>query len=107
MYNGIGLPTARGSGTNGYVQKNLSNLKYNYDRSDTNRKNVTSPLPSQRKVDKGIIEHEERRKIEIECCKLRYDLENENVSEDIIESKVIKLRKELLENFKSTTSKKE
>nr|6QDV_R Chain R, Serine/arginine repetitive matrix protein 2 [Homo sapiens] len=24
MYNGIGLPTPRGSGTNGYVQRNLS-----------------------------------------------------------------------------------
>ena len=24
MYNGIGLTTARGSGTNGYVQRNLS-----------------------------------------------------------------------------------
>jgi serine/arginine repetitive matrix protein 2 len=24
MYNGIGLTTARGSGTSGYVQKNLS-----------------------------------------------------------------------------------
>lgn len=27
MYNGIGLQTARGSGTNGYVQRNLSFIK--------------------------------------------------------------------------------
>jgi serine/arginine repetitive matrix protein 2 len=27
MYNGIGLQTARGSGTSGYVQKNLSFVK--------------------------------------------------------------------------------
>jgi len=27
MYNGIGLTTARGSGTSGYVQKNLSHIK--------------------------------------------------------------------------------
>ena len=27
MYNGIGLTTARGSGTSGYVQKNLSHVK--------------------------------------------------------------------------------
>ena len=26
MYNGVGLTTARGSGTSGYVQKNLSYL---------------------------------------------------------------------------------
>ena len=27
MYNGVGLQTARGSGTSGYVQKNLSHIK--------------------------------------------------------------------------------
>ena len=27
MYNGIGLQTARGSGTNGYVQANRANLQ--------------------------------------------------------------------------------
>lgn len=27
MYNGIGLNTARGSGTNGYVQRNLSMVR--------------------------------------------------------------------------------
>ena len=26
MYNGIGLQTARGSGTSGYIQKNISNI---------------------------------------------------------------------------------
>jgi serine/arginine repetitive matrix protein 2 len=26
MYNGVGLTTARGSGTSGYVQKNLSHI---------------------------------------------------------------------------------
>lgn len=32
MYNGIGLQTARGSGTSGYVQKNLS---YNVKKLET------------------------------------------------------------------------
>lgn len=27
MYNGIGLATPRGSGTSGYIQKNLSHIK--------------------------------------------------------------------------------
>lgn len=31
MYNGIGLQTARGSGTNGYVQKNLGAIRYHKD----------------------------------------------------------------------------
>ena len=33
MYNGIGLTTPRGSGTSGYVQKNLSFVKPNQQRS--------------------------------------------------------------------------
>ena len=32
MYNGIGLNTVRGSGTNGYVQKNLSFVRNKKDR---------------------------------------------------------------------------
>jgi len=27
MYNGIGLPTPRGSGTSGYIQRNLAYIK--------------------------------------------------------------------------------
>ena len=34
MYNGIGLTTPRGSGTSGYVQKNLSFVKPQKSRED-------------------------------------------------------------------------
>ena len=34
MYNGIGLTTQRGSGTNGYVQRNLSFVRQKKDRID-------------------------------------------------------------------------
>jgi hypothetical protein len=30
MYNGIGLQTPRGSGTSGYIQKNLGYMKASY-----------------------------------------------------------------------------
>uniref|UniRef100_A0A915CS74 CWF21 domain-containing protein n=1 Tax=Ditylenchus dipsaci TaxID=166011 RepID=A0A915CS74_9BILA len=36
MYNGIGLTTARGTGTNGFVQANLSNLLFSKNRTDYN-----------------------------------------------------------------------
>ena len=32
MYNGIGLQTARGSGTNGYVQRNLGAIRHHKDK---------------------------------------------------------------------------
>lgn len=34
MYNGIGLSTARGSGTSGYVQRNLAHTKGKGKRTD-------------------------------------------------------------------------
>lgn len=34
MYNGIGLMTPRGSGTSGYVQKNLSKMKKMRNRDE-------------------------------------------------------------------------
>lgn len=36
MYNGIGLQTARGSGTNGYVQRNLGALRFHKDKVGRN-----------------------------------------------------------------------
>ena len=35
MYNGIGLETTRGSGTNGYVQRNLSHLRNPRDKRES------------------------------------------------------------------------
>ena len=33
MYGNVGLPTARGSGTNGYIQRNLSFIKKKFNES--------------------------------------------------------------------------
>jgi serine/arginine repetitive matrix protein 2 len=69
MYNGIGLATARGSGTNGYVQKNKSYVrpkpKINYD-----------PLEfKQKEPNREILLHEKKRKIEIAILELYDSLE--------------------------------
>lgn len=80
MYNGIGVSTARGTGTNGYIQRNFSALK---PRNDT-RQSMTPESHKQqmerelhRKPNAEILEHERKRQIEVKCFELRDELENE------------------------------
>ena len=65
MYNGIGLTTPRGSGTNGYVQRNLAfrtdkpiqKVQYNYE-------DIRRHAPVTRQPNQEILEHERKRQIE-------------------------------------------
>lgn len=79
MYNGIGLQTARGSGTNGYVQRNLSfvrvgNVKLDYKTEEEIRRfeSEYNKAPNQ-----DILEHQRKRKIEVECLELEEKLVDE------------------------------
>ena len=81
MYNGIGLNTPRGSGTNGFVQRNLATLrsrpeKVNY-KTDAEIAKLDRIL--QRKPNKEILEHEWKRKIELECVQLQEKLEEQGL----------------------------
>jgi len=104
MYNGIGLTTPRGSGTNGYVQRNLGALpkRIKIDYQKDSEKNRAS-LDLQRKPNTEILEHERRRQIEIKVEMLKDTMIAKNFSEDEIEERAGKLRQELL----SEKSKKE
>uniref|UniRef100_A0A3Q1ENS5 Serine/arginine repetitive matrix 2 n=1 Tax=Acanthochromis polyacanthus TaxID=80966 RepID=A0A3Q1ENS5_9TELE len=65
MYNGIGLTTPRGSGTNGYVQRNLSSLRVKRprderggERDEKDRERLESQLNRQPNAD--ILEHQRK-----------------------------------------------
>lgn len=93
MSSNVGLSTPRGSGTSGYVQRNLSYLKPRerpapYKADDFQRHR-------QRQPDEGILEHERKRAIEVKVFELRDQLEDEGVDEDEIEERVEALRKKL------------
>jgi hypothetical protein len=88
----VGLSTPRGSGTSGYVQRNLSHLK---PRDQAAPYNIDDRKHKQRKPDPEILEHERRRKIEAEVFELRDKLEEEGVEEDEIDSQCDTLRKKL------------
>jgi len=71
MYNGIGLITARGSGTNGYVQRNLSAVRVN--RTENKRPEEFSK-PEVRKPNAELLQHDRKRQVEVELLKLREEL---------------------------------
>lgn len=97
MYNGIGLATARGSGTNGYVVKNLS-LITRRPRPQTYTAEVQDQpdLLPYRKPDEGILLHEKKRQIEVKCLELQLQLEDQGLAEEEILVQVDKLRVKLL-----------
>lgn len=107
MFNGIGLQTARGSGTNGYVQRNLSHLLPRSLATEVSRHEEMRVRNVQ--PDAGILDHERKRKVEIKCLELRDELEDkgcvinaDSVPEDEVEDRVASLRKALLEHGPAT-----
>jgi len=103
MYNGIGLPSARGSGSSGYVQKNLGFLprKYLVSKDHGRSRQFTAQdgparLMEQKSVvhppNMDIIVHEQKRKIEVQCELLRDRLEEQGVGEEEIEKQVAEER---------------
>lgn len=112
-YNGIGLQTARGSGTSGHVQKNLAGSKdgeavtgmghhrrRELEREHEQRKQELKARESNKSVVRAEIdEHNRKREIDIKCMELRDSLEDESEDEDIIETKVKELRESLLASY--------
>lgn len=75
MASNVGLATPRGTGTSGYVQRNLSHLR---------PRDTIAPFPSddgkrhqQRQPDKAILAHDRAREIEVKVFDLQDKLEEE------------------------------
>lgn len=84
MYNGIGLTTPRGSGTNGYVQRNLSSVRVKRprderggDRDEKDRERLESQLNRQPNAD--ILEHQRKRQLEVKCAELQDMMEEQGL----------------------------
>ena len=98
MYNGIGLQTARGSGTNGYVQRNTAFIPKGRDdvKFKTEEDIKRLEASANREPNQGILDHERKRKLEVKCMELEEVLEEQGYSEADIEEKVSAYRKMLL-----------
>lgn len=80
MYNGIGLTTARGSGTNGHVQRNHAAMRPG--KKDTSSYKTEEDLAKlDRQINKApnkeILDHERKRKIEVKCAEFEEILEKQ------------------------------
>jgi serine/arginine repetitive matrix protein 2 len=103
MYNGIGLPTPRGSGTSGYIQKNLSHLKPRRTdfgktellESENDQGRLSQPIKL-RKPNADLLDHERRRQVEIKLIDFVEKLRSEIHDEDLIEQQVSQERERLL-----------
>lgn len=110
--NGIGLQTARGSGTTGHIQKNVaSNQDHTDNASDKSGYFKRRQLSRDRKLKyekhvstsnnrdeakQEIRSHDLKRDVEVKCMELRDALEDASEEETEIEKKVKELRDKLL-----------
>lgn len=103
MSSNVGLTTPRGSGTSGYVQRNLSHLKA---RDAAAPYNLDDRKYRQRQPDPEILEHERKRKIELEVFELRDKLEEDGkLDEDEIDDQCEALRKKLEAHSEAESAK--
>ncbi|KAL8708727.1 MAG: hypothetical protein Q9220_006453 [cf. Caloplaca sp. 1 TL-2023] len=94
MSSNVGLSTPRGSGTSGYVQRNLSNLR---PSSQYAPYPTSLPAHRQRQPNAEILEHDRLRAIEAQVFDLRDKLEDEAVlSDEEIDTRCDELREKLL-----------
>ncbi|KAL1974224.1 hypothetical protein VTN31DRAFT_5784 [Thermomyces dupontii] len=108
----VGLPTPRGSGTSGYVQRNLSFLKPRKDQGPPPGAPGSEPPPfRQRQPDRQILEHDRKRQVEVKVLEERERLEEANeeiesgkrkgkvLSDEEIEERCDALRQRLLKEL--------
>jgi len=94
-YNGVGLRTVRGSGTNGYIQKNRSSISHLH-RND-NPADLKPPVA--KKPNAEIIDHERKRQIELKVLLYEEKLKERKTPKDEMKKKCKVLREQLQEQF--------
>jgi len=96
MYNNVGRSTARGTGTNGYIQRNLAKLDPTRQRTIAAlQKPLKQKSFNARKPNKAILERQTERAIESKVYDLQCSLEDKGNNEALIKMKCSELREEL------------
>ena len=93
-YNGIGLTTARGSGTNGYVQRNFAFVRRREENRKAPSEIVTTSLTKAPNAD--LLEHQRKRAVELKCAEMEERMEEQGYPEDEIEEKISQYRQKCL-----------
>ena len=75
MSDNVGLSTPRGSGTSGYVQRNLAHIR---PSGFPQTRDIDTLTPhKQRQPDQSILEHDRKREVEVKVFELRDELEEQ------------------------------
>jgi len=103
MYNGIGVQTARGTGTSGYVQANLSALNFSKHKKAYNAEPDIARAEAEvnKKPNAELLDHEYKRRIEIRCVEMEDLMEMDGISAEEIDKKVGEYRKCLFAEFEA------
>lgn len=103
MYNGVGLTTPRGSGSSGYVQKNLAYIRRPKSLREFKKEleeiKANPPKPPN-KPNAELIEHEQKRQIEIRLLKFREELVAKGEALTEVDQKVAAARTALYSKLK-------
>ncbi|KAJ8773500.1 hypothetical protein K2173_005746 [Erythroxylum novogranatense] len=98
MYNGIGLQTPRGSGTNGYIQTNKFFVKSRTDKVAHNTKGFEGDLGTagiSKKPNIDILEHDRKRQIHLKLAILEDKLLDQGYTDSEISEKLEEARSNL------------
>lgn len=98
MYNGIGLQTPRGSGTNGYIQSNKFFVKPRTSKVAENMKGFEGDQGTagvSRKANKEILEHDRKRQIQLKLVILEDKLIDQGYTDAEIAEKLEEARNSL------------
>lgn len=98
MYNGIGLQTPRGSGTNGYIQSNKFFVKPKTTKVAENTRGFEADQGTAgvtRKPNKEILEHDRKRQIQLKLVILEDKLIDQGYTDAEIAEKLEEARKKL------------
>ena len=95
MSSNVGLSTPRGSGTSGYVQRNLSVLKPRAVGVGAPYSIDSPKAPKLRKPDQEILNHDRLREIEVQVLELREKLEDAEIDDEKIDEECDALREKL------------
>lgn len=109
-YNGIGLSSAKGSSTSGYVQQSLAFTNRKKDPRLTTHDKEQQQQQQQQQIqpakDESVISHKAKRQIELLVSEYRDKLEDgpDDLSDDTIDSKCEDYRRSILEGNEQSRS---
>ncbi|KAH7834993.1 hypothetical protein Vadar_021877 [Vaccinium darrowii] len=110
MYNGIGLQTPRGSGTNGSIQRNKFFARPKSGKVVVDNKGFVEGQGTggvSKKPNKEILERERKRQIELKLVVLEDKLVDQGYTGDEIDEKLVEARRNLQkDHFFSSSAKK-